>query len=354
MKKQQSSNLVSLHKKYSLFPIFFTSKTGMISTAIIFSVMALSLFTALPAAQAASVVQSKNNKVLIDITGENVKVGDELFVVNQQNKRTAIIRVVTVKNQKAIADIVKGTAAVGNTTQAAKSGGAGASAAASAGSARGGGSGSGGARSSSPRDDFSGGSSAPATSRVVRFDQMKLGFQVKLIMDTMATLQQDNASPANTETVTMKGTNFGFGASLDIPLSGNFMLRGTGFYEMYNVKGTSQYLSCDGKTSTDCNANLSYVSLGGHARFDLMRGTFTPWIAAGGTLKMPLSKKSSALNESAIGMANTIVATIGGDIHMSNKSFIPLSFEYHYSLNKSDSVPTIDQMALTAGYGVMF
>jgi len=322
--------------------LFFSRTTGILFLILISTVLINAT------AQAASVIQSKNNKVLLDITGENVKVGEELFVLNAQNKRAAIIRVVTVKNQKAIADIVKGTAAVGNTTQA-----KGASGGAAAATAPASGGGTGGSRGSSYNDAFGGGS-ATSPSRVPRFDLMKLGFQVKMMMDTMATVQQDNASPANTETVTMKGTNLGFGASLDIPLSGNFMLRGTGFYEMYNVKGTAQYLSCDGKTSADCNANISYISLGGHARFDLMRGTFTPWIAAGGTVKMPMSKKSSALNESAIGMANTIVASLGGDIHMGNKSFIPLSFEYHYSLNKSESVPVIDQMAVTAGYGIMF
>lgn len=346
MKKQQVLNLTSINKKSSSSEFLVLNLAGFFLTALLGTILAAGQ------AQAASVIQSKNNKVLLDITGESVKPGDELFVLNAQNKRAAIIRIVTVKNQKAIADIVKGTAAVGNMTQA-KGGGTSAAPAPSTGS---GGSSSKSSRSSSYNDGFGsgGGGSVSATSpsRVPRFDLMKLGFQVKMLMDTMATVQQDNAS--NTETVTMKGTNLGFGASLDIPLSGNFMLRGTGFYETYNVNGTAQFFSCDGKTSTDCNANISYLSLGGHARFDLMRGTFTPWIAAGGTLKMPLSKKSSALNESAIGMANTIVASLGGDIHMGNKSFIPLSFEYHYSLNKSDSVPVIDQMAVTAGYGIMF
>jgi len=120
------------------------------------------------------------------------------------------------------------------------------------------------------------------------------------------------------------------------------------------VKGTATNQVCDGKNSKDCDVNISYLSLGAHARYDFFKSKSIFWGSLGGTLKLPFTKKSSALQEADISIANSIVMSLGVDFIQSNKIFYPFSFEYHYSLNKSTTVPGINEIAFQGGYGWQF
>lgn len=275
-----------------------------------------------------SVTQVKNNKVLIDFKTETPSVGDQFYIISAENKKVAIVQITTAKNNKALADILKGTATVGATTQAKNQSGS-----------------SSGSQSSSTEKE----------SAFIRSDLIQLGFHLKYMMNSMATKLQDNTLPfAQQETVTMTGSNIGFGASMDLPIYDGIKIHGLGTYEILDIKATSQFLSCGGKSSTDCNTTITYLALQGLARFDFTKSKFNLWGGFGGTFKMPLSKKSTALDEGGITYAQSITAAFGLDYQINNKSYIPFTFEYQYSLNKSDTVPNIDQMSILAGYGIKF
>lgn len=270
----------------------------------------------------------KDGKVLIEFaSGFAIAKDEEFFVMNEKNKRSALVKITQVRGNKALGTIVKGTAKVGNTIAARK-------AAATA-----------GMKASE--------SSAPASSpSFLRFDRMKLGINLKMMMNQIAAKQIDNGGQL--ETVAMKGSNMGLSLNMDMPLAGRLVARGEAGFEMLDVKGTGQFLSCDGKTSTDCNAKINYLTLGAGGRYDLVQSAFNLFVIGGGLIKIPLSKKSTSLDESKIEMANSIYGGLGFDYLINNKSFIPVSFEYHMSLNKSDTVPVIDQMNATIGYGFIF
>lgn len=276
---------------------------------------------------AGSVIQSKNGKVILDITGEDISVGDQLYLLNESDKRVAIIEVTQVKNDKGLAVVKKGKAAVGYSIQ----------------------------KSGSKSSGSSSSSASSKESSIIRFDQFRVAVQLKALMNKISAKQQDNTSPfPNQETVDMAGTNFGISVTGDYAVNSFLVARASVGLETLDIAGTAQYNSCASKTSKDCNVQVNYLTGGAYARYDIIKSKFNPWVAAGGTLKFPITKKSTALDEGGLQMANTMAVLLGVDYHLNNKTFLPFSFEYHVSTNKSDTVPTIDQMALTFGYGMKF
>jgi opacity protein-like surface antigen len=279
-------------------------------------------------ASAGIIKQVKNEKVLMTLDDSNAQIGDQFYAVNAANKKTALLELTTVKNNQAVAKIIKGTAAVNDTTEAKKSGGASSGTASNA---------------------------ATAKPTFIRHDLKKMALNLKINSDIISTKQKDNTQTfPNEETVDMVGTNLGLNLTLDLPVNNWFDLRGFAGYEMLKVKGTSKFLSCDGRLSTDCNATINYLTGGGLLRFKYVSSNFEFWSGLGLGFKQPLSKKSTALTEDNIAMATTLIVGLGLDYFLSNKYFIPASFEYHKSFNESETVPKILTTALSIGFGKMF
>ena len=303
-----------------------TAMNKIISRALFALLIALLVLPANSNAQ--TVKQVKDGKILVEFSiGFSMSKDEEFFVMNEKNKRSALIKITQVKGNKALGTIVKGTAKPGNTVISRK-------ATATAGLKA--------SESSAPADRPS----------FLRFDKMKLGINLKMMMNAISAKQIDGSG--NLETVAMKGSNMGLSVNLDMPLAGRLVARGEAGFEMLDVKGTAQFNSCDGKLSTNCNAKINYLTLGAAGRYDLIQSAFNLFVVGGGLIKIPLSKKSTSLDESKIEMANSIYAGAGFDYLINNKMFIPIGFEYHMSLNKSDTVPVIDQMNFTIGYGMTF
>ena len=300
--------------------------TAMNKIACLFLVTALFITPTVSRAQ--TVKQVKDGKVLVEFSnGFSMSKDEEFFVMNEKNKRSALIKITQVKGNKALGTIVKGTAKVGHTVMSRKA------------------TGTAGLKASE--------SATPAAGpSFLRFDKMKLGINIKMMMNAISAKQID--AIGNLETVAMKGSNLGLSVNLDMPLAGRLVARGEAGIEMLDVKGTATFNSCDGKLSTTCNAKINYLTLGAAGRYDLIQSAFNLFVIGGGLIKIPLSKKSTSLDESKIEMANSIYAGAGFDYLLNNKSYIPVGFEYHISLNKSDTVPVIDQINLTIGYGMMF
>jgi hypothetical protein len=269
-----------------------------------------------------TVAQVKNNKALVDFKDESVSVGDQFFILSADNKKIAIIQITVVKNNKAVGDVLKGAAIIGGKTQI---------------------------KSSSSI------TSVKSGTQFIRHDLMQIGFHLKYMMNGMSTKQEDSTSPfPNKETVNMKGSDIGIGSSLDIPVYDWLKASGYVGYETLTIAGTAQFNSCSAKSSTDCNVKITYLNLSGLFKFDLMKSKTNLWAGLGGAYKYPIAKKSTALSEDNIQAAQSLIAAFGMDYHLNNKSYVPVSFEYHRSFNMSDTVPVIDQMNLLVGYGIKF
>lgn len=295
----------------------------------LFSFIGICLFFSF--VNAASITQVKNGKALIALDNTAAEIGNEFFAINSSNKKVAILEITAVKNGKAIGKIIKGTTQTGDTiTLKSKT-----------------------SATTSKSSSFT--ETVPARSaKKVRFDQIKWGVTYKHLMDSITAKETDSSIPPLAEDVSMKGSSMGINAFMDYPMTSNFSVRGYAGYEILKVNGTAQYLSCDGTSSQNCNVNINYLSLGAIARYTFNLTSMQPWVGLGLQIKQPFSKSSTALDENNIQMAQSALVAGGLDYYLNAKYFIPLSFEYYYSLNTSPTVPTISQMALQIGLGLSY
>ncbi len=191
---------------------------------------------------------------------------------------------------------------------------------------------------------------------VFRRDMMKVSLLGSFTQDKISAKQADDTLPfAVEEIVAMEGSGAGIGLAFDYPSQWGVTLRGVILNEKLSVSGLSiNEDMCNGKTSQICSVNVNYLSLGGHLRFDYNISRLTFWAAGGAVFKYPTSVETTALRTADLKLANAIVASGGFDFAFNNRFFMPLAFEYHYSLNKSESVPVIDHSAFFVGFGAKF
>jgi opacity protein-like surface antigen len=191
---------------------------------------------------------------------------------------------------------------------------------------------------------------------IFRKDMIKVALIGSFTQDKISAKQADDTLPFPVEeTVPMAGSNSGIGLSFDYPSRWGVTLRGVLLNEKLSVIGTSVDDNvCAGRTSSSCLANINYISAGGHLRFDYNISRFTLWAAGGMVFKFPTSRETTSLRQDDIAVANAIVGSGGFDFAFSNRFFMPFAYEYHYSLNKSNTVPIIDHSAFMVGLGVKF
>ncbi|MES2801110.1 MAG: hypothetical protein V4654_01340 [Bdellovibrionota bacterium] len=191
---------------------------------------------------------------------------------------------------------------------------------------------------------------------VFRRDMLRVSLIGAFTTDNITAKQADKTLPyVFEETVPMKGSSSGVGLAVEYPSKWGVTLRTVILSEKLSVYGRSANPNmCGGKTSQDCSVNVNYLSLGGHLRFDYNISRFTFWAAGGGVFKNPTSRETTALRIADLKLANALVASAGLDFAFNNRFFLPLAFEYHYSLNKSDTVPVIDHNAFFVGFGAKF
>lgn len=270
-------------------------------------------------ANAASILQSKNGKVLISLDGETVAVGQNIGFKNADGKTVAIASVTTVKGSRAIAEVKKGQLSGGETVFF--SGGSKPKPAPAEGS----------------EESFTADAEPTSKREVYRLSSTRVAGVLTMGLNNMVTKQADASATPNTEDVTLKGNAIGFTGTLDIPLNWWFSMRGTLGYEPFMAEGDARFLSCDNQTSTKCNANINYISGGGYARINFNNSPFQIWTALGATTKFPLSKTSTALKTDDIKATFTFAGAFGADWFITNKFFIPASVEYQMFQN-SDTV----------------
>lgn len=295
----------------------------------------LLLFFLIIPAHAAKVLQQKNNRILIEIEpGEDVYAGRKFFLLNRDEKIAAKGSTTQVRGNRAILTIEEGryltpSKIMWQDTPP-------------------------GSISADVNTDGEPITEPRSRSRgVYRIGSTKYSAVLTLTSNTMKTKQTDGNNPVpNTEDVTMKGMGIGFTGVMDQPFNDWLTLRGTVGYEPFNATGSARFQSCGGLTTTDCNALINYLSVGGYLRFDLTKSRSLFWVAFGGTLKYPISKKTTALLADDIKTTITMAAATGLDFFINNKNFIPASLEYQM-FQSSDTV-SANIVMVRAGYGWAF
>lgn len=272
----------------------------------------LLVILAIDYANAARVNQVKGKKVLIQLEGLNVQAGSELFAINSEQKRKAVIRISAVKDDRAVGEVVQGNAVDGMLLIVKNS-------------------------SPSPTTPPPSFSDATANDRNLERDILKkkrkqgFGLLAGFAM-TQASLTAKTRVSSTTyeDSLALKGNSFNFKAIYDYQMSQAFTIRGAVGLETINTTATpSSGKEAVCSNSSSCTLGLNYLGFEGSAQFNLTNSSsLRYWIGAGYAFLMAMSKSNNISNLEATSTNQVLFASTGADISVGNKGYIPLVVEY--------------------------
>lgn len=285
--------------------------------------------------RAQEVVQVKSGKALLNLSGAPASAGTEFFSINAEGKRKAILRIRQVKGDRAIADVVKGTAEPGHTLQM-----------------RGGGGSSAPARTQEV-------TTAPAAEPKEERRQRPRGFLGRMLkrgtgVGILGGLAQNSMSltakkSGVSEDLSLAGNSFNLMGFYDYDLSKSFTVRARAGLETFSAKGTAKNaVVCS--NSTSCDVGFNYLSGEAAAHFNFMQGKTRAWAGAGFAFMFVMTKSSSISNlDTSNATNNMMYLSTGADFDMGRGAFVPVSFDY--GLFPGSAGVNANSMILRAGYG---
>ena len=276
-----------------------------------FGITLLTAFISL-SADAAVVKRVKGQSVLVDLESDTAQEGDTYFLIDEDGKKKAIVKITKVKETQAIAKIMKGKAVEGMTLLfRPKKEAAGAHAA----------------------------SAGPSQSRT--FAGALFGFSMA---DMTVKIKQTTTTDAN-----MKGPSFSGHAFFDYAFWEKIGIRTSFGVQQFNSTGDK---ICGDAGNKTCDANIIYANLNFMGRFVFSTGEFRPWVGGGAGFLFPLSKSSTALTSNSITNTSIGFGAAGFDWFISPTDFIPLSAEYGILPSSADVSANL--ISIRMGYGTTF
>lgn len=273
---------------------------------------------------AATIQSIKSEKMLITLNGQNVQVGERFFVLNGDGKKKALIRIRQVKEDRAIAELIKGQVQVGfklsNTPSSA----------------------------SSPSSTV-----ASPTRKSYTRANAQAGNSWGVLGSLLQSDMQVSFIPASTSTktsVAMKGTSYGVLGFYDYTLSPEIQLRALGGLESFKVSGTGGATDCDG--GSNCNVDITYLSTYGGAKYYFYNRNFKLWAGASYGFLFAMNKASTVLKTADITSNQLWVLSFGMDYPLAKNAFIPLSIDY--GIFPSSATVKANILYLRAGWGTSF
>ncbi len=267
-------------------------------------------------AHSASVKVVKGKQALINTDGSNFKVGQELMAKDAQGKNRAILKITKLGKAQALAEILKGKAEVGYSIAA-------------------------------RRPASIDGSSTTGSSSFSRgVSGKKMGVLGTYLNNTMnARFSLDSVN----YTASMSGTGLGVLGYYDMPIAKDFELRGMGGLEQFIAKESKTAAVCDAGTSTNCNVNITYLSMYGMVKYKFIKGKTNYWGGGGLGYLLAASKSSTVLNTSQISTNQVFTLSAGMDMGLSGNTILPISLDY--SLFPSSGTVSASMIALRVGWG---
>ena len=285
---------------------------------------------------AQEIIQLKGTKALINLSGTEAAAGTEFFALDSGGKKRALLKIRQVKGDRAIAEVIKGSAQTGQSLQV-----RGAAAAAPA-EAR---------VQDVPSEDgaSSGGEDRAKRPRGFLGQFLKRGTATGVL----AGLAQNSMSLTGkgggfTEELTLAGNSFNVMGFYDYDLSKSFTIRTKVGIETFDVKGSAKNAAvCN--NSTACDVGFTYLSGEASAHFNFMTGKTRAWAGAGLAFLFAATKKSTVANlDTSTATNNMILLGGGADFSVGSGRFIPVSFEH--GIFPASTVKA-SSMLLRAGYG---
>jgi len=258
---------------------------------------------------AARVKSVKGKRVVVNLEGDSVRVGDVMQVKNSSGKTVALVKIRQIKGQSALAQLGKGKVAAGMMVV--------------------------------PRGVTGGSTAAGAATGSTSSSRAYIGGMLGYAMGNVT-------ADVGTTNVTMTGGAVSAKAFFDYEMFSSVWFRGSTGLEGLSATGPAN-ASCNAGSA--CKISVNYISFDFWGRYVFGHSSFRPWVGAGFSLMFPLSKSATAVQASSVSETNVISAGGGIDWFFGN-SFIPIQVEYGM-YPKSETV-NASAIAFRVGYGFAF
>ncbi|MCB0421124.1 MAG: hypothetical protein KDD61_09010 [Bdellovibrionales bacterium] len=278
-------------------------------------------------AQAHEVSKVKGKKVLITV--EDGEMGQNLlfYTLTPSGKKTGIVKIMKVKNSRAIGKILKGKVKAGYLLQLREKKGQKS------------------AQKSSDRKSNRRDKTSDATGN------MYWGGIFGFATSSMSVKFANDAGTAD-----LTGSGMSAKGLFDFALFNSLWFRGLVGAEIFDVKGTAKdsagaaTAACN--NSSECKVALTYLSADLWGRYIFSKGGFRPWVGAGFLLLFPLSKEVTALDEKSV--TNTSNFALGGgfDWFFGKKKNMFVPFQVEYDLYPSSEQVSANSIAVRIGFGM--
>jgi hypothetical protein len=268
------------------------------------------------------VLKMKGTKALVDLQGESVAIGQTISVVDGRGKEIGRMKVLNSNNGKALAQLTSGKAPEKSKAIAMKPAPAASSAATSA---------------PAPVPAAASAKKAvPEEPRPPTYGSVLLG----LASNTLSLKVGDGITTQNVDNT---GNSVGIGVAAERQYwQPWFRARALVAYEQFNAIGAATINGCNNQTSKDCRTDIKYLSAGLYAKYLKDFNAFAFWGAAGVNLKVPVTKTSTALVESSLGVTSSYGLTLGVDYTLETGKFLTVSLEKQfYTKSESAEISTI-------------
>lgn len=279
------------------------------------------LTTFLQSAEAHEVTKVKGKKVLIMIEDGAMKKGMLFYTLTSTGKKKGIIKILKVKNSRAIGKLMKGKAKPGYTLLVRKKK----------------------SKTAKKGKKKRGKRGKKSRASEQKTASMYWGGMLGFAQNTMSVKFPNDAGTAD-----LSGSGMSAKGLFDFALFSSLWFRGLVGAETFDVKGTATQASCN--SSTDCKVTLTYLTADLWGRFIFSKGSFRPWGGAGFLLLFPMTKDVTALDEKSVTNTSNFALGLGFDWYIGKSSFIP--FQVEYDLYPSSEQVTANSIAVRIGFGM--
>lgn len=268
-------------------------------------------------AEAHTLQTIKGEKALLILDGGPVQVGDQFQVTDLTGTEKAQIEIRQIKDQRAIAYIIKG-----ELTQ--------------------------------PPDTYVLNPQAPtkttmetpppATAQPLTPIPQTKGYYGGLSYNQM------NVSLTSATTLKLTGTSFNLGAFYERAMNRQVQVLARAGYEGLKASGSLNSTACEG--SNNCEVDIGYLNADAIVKYTWNRGSKDFWAGGGLGFLLPLLKKSNVIDTSKMTISEKLIIAGGMTWPLDAKTFVPIQLEY--SIQPSNNVVSAQQLILRAGYGTRF
>lgn len=250
----------------------------------------------------ASISKVNGKKALIALEGLSVSPGTELFALNAEQKRKAVITITQVRGDKAIGDITNGAAQPGMVLIM-----------------------KGSSASPSVVPSYSDVGNRKDRDFLNRRKYTKgFGLLGGMAMSTMSFTARNSFGSSD---LSLSGNSFNFKGIYDYSMSPSFTIRGASGLETLTVNGSANGSTfCGG--SEGCSLAINYITFEGSAQFNLMNSGTRLWVGAGFAFLLAMSKNTNISTLEVAGTNQVLFFSTGADIGIGKKNYIPITLEY--------------------------